>query len=76
MKTIRTLHTSIARYLVLYLAGMEYQEQSQREHRALLEACRLGDVEKAMAILEEHLRSASIHLIKYLNKPTKSQRRR
>ena len=76
MKTIRALHTNIARYLVLYLAGMEYQEQSQREHRALLEACRWGDVEKAMAILEEHLRSASIHLIKYLNKPTKSQRRR
>jgi DNA-binding GntR family transcriptional regulator len=76
METIRTLHTNIARYLVLYLAGMDYQKKSQREHRALLQACRAGDVEKAEVILEEHLRSASTHLIKFLNKPTKSQKRR
>ena len=76
METIRTLHTNIARYLVLYLAGMDYQKKSQREHRALLQACRTGDVEKAQAILEEHLRSASTQMIKFLNKPTKSQKRR
>ena len=76
METIQTLHTNIARYLVLYLAGMDYQKKSQREHRALLQACRAGDVEKAQEILEGHLRSASTQLIKFLNKPTKSQRRR
>jgi DNA-binding GntR family transcriptional regulator len=76
MEIIQTLHTNIARYLVLYLAGMEYQKKSQREHRALLQACRAGDVEKAKDILEEHLRSASTHLVRFLNKPTKSQRRR
>jgi DNA-binding GntR family transcriptional regulator len=76
METIQTLHTNIARYLVLYLAGMDYQKKSQREHRALLQACRDGDVEKAEDILDEHLRSASTHLIKFLNKPTNNQRRR
>jgi len=76
METLRTLHTNIARYLVLYLAGMDYQKKSQREHRALLQACRAGEVEKAKDILDEHLRSASTHLIKFLDKPTKSQRRR
>jgi DNA-binding GntR family transcriptional regulator len=76
METLRTLHTNIARYLVLYLAGMDYQQKSQREHRALLRACRAGEVEKAEDILEEHLRSASTQLIKFLDKPTKSQRRR
>ncbi|HNN13311.1 MAG TPA: GntR family transcriptional regulator [Anaerolineales bacterium] len=76
MENIRTLHTNIARYLVLYLAGMDYQKKSQREHRALLQACRAGDVEKAQSILEEHLRSAAIHLIQFLNPPTKNQRRR
>ncbi len=74
METLRTLHTSIARYLVLYLAGMEYQKKSQREHRALLQACRAGEVEKAQDILEDHLRSASTHLIKFLNKPPKAKR--
>jgi DNA-binding GntR family transcriptional regulator len=67
METLRALHTNIARYLVLYLAGMEYQKKSQREHRALLQACRAGDVEKAQGILEQHLRSASTHLIQFLN---------
>jgi len=76
MQTIRALHTNIARYLVLYLAGMDYQKKSQREHRKLLQACRAGAVETAEVILEEHLRSASIHLIKFLNQPAKSQRRR
>ena len=76
MEAIRTLHSNIARYLVLYLAGMDYQEQSQREHRALLQACRAGDVEKALAILDGHLRSAATHLIKFLNQPAKSQKRR
>jgi DNA-binding GntR family transcriptional regulator len=76
METLRTLHTSIARYLVLYLAGMDYQKKSQREHRALLQACRAGDVEKAEVILEEHLHAAATHLIRFLNQPTKSQRRR
>ena len=76
METIRTLHTNIARYLVLYLAGMDYQEQSQREHRALLQACRAGEVEKAQAILKEHLRSASVHLVEFLNKPAKNSKRR
>lgn len=76
METLRTLHTSIARYLVLYLAGMEYQKKSQREHRALLQACRAGEAENAEDILEAHLHSASTHLIKFLDKPTESQRRR
>ena len=76
METLRTLHTNIARYLVLYLAGMDYQKKSQREHRALLQACRAGAVEKAKDILDSHLRSASTQLIKFLDKPTKSQRRR
>jgi DNA-binding GntR family transcriptional regulator len=76
METLRTLHTGIARYLVLYLAGMDYQKKSQREHRALLRSCRAGDVEKAEVILEEHLRSASTHLIRYLDKPSKGEKRR
>lgn len=76
MATIRTLHTQVAGYLVLYLAGMDYQKKSQREHRALLQACRIGDVKKAQDILEEHLRSASTHLVKFLEKPSKHKTRR
>ena len=68
MDTIKTLHSNIARYLVLYLAGMAYQKKSQKEHRAILEACRHGNTEKAIAYLEDHLRGASRHLVAFLNK--------
>lgn len=68
MDTIKTLHVNIARYLVLYLAGMAYQKKSQKEHRAILAACRNGDIEKAVTVLEGHLRGASEHLVAYLNK--------
>ena len=68
METIQTLHTNIARYLVLYLAGMAYQKKSQKEHRAILEACRRGNTEKAVTYLEDHLRVASKQLVAFLNK--------
>ena len=68
MDTIKALHTNIARYLVLYLAGMAYQKKSQKEHRAILAACRHGDTEKAVIYLEGHLRGASEHLVAFLNK--------
>ena len=68
MDTIKVLHTNIARYLVLYLAGMAYQKKSQKEHRAILAACRHGDIEKAVTVLEGHLRGASEHLVAFLNK--------
>jgi DNA-binding GntR family transcriptional regulator len=68
MESIKTLHTNIARYLVLYLAGMAYQKKSQKEHRAILAACRHGDTEKAVTYLEEHLRNASNKLVAFLNK--------
>ena len=72
MDTIKALHTNIARYLVLYLAGMAYQKKSQKEHRAILAACRHGDIEKAVTVLESHLRGASEHLVAYLNKQESS----
>ena len=68
MDTVKVLHTNIARYLVLYLAGMAYQKKSQKEHRAILAACRHGDIEKAVMVLEGHLRGASEHLVAFLNK--------
>jgi DNA-binding GntR family transcriptional regulator len=49
---------------------MEYQKKSQREHRALLKACREGDIEKATKILQGHLLSASTQLVKFLHKET------
>jgi DNA-binding GntR family transcriptional regulator len=67
MDTLQALHASIARYLVIYLAGMDYQRKSQQEHREILEACRRGDIDVAKSTLFHHLESASKHLIEFLN---------
>ena len=67
MEWIEILHASVARYLSIYLAGMNYQLASQKEHQAILDACRHGDVEAAIAHLIHHLQSASHHLVEFLH---------
>ena len=66
MEWVRTLHVNVARYLVIYLSGMDYQTQSQQEHRAIVEACRHGNIETATNQLQQHLLSASTQLIAFL----------
>lgn len=67
MEWVGTLHINVARYLVIYLAGLDYQVASQNEHRQILEACRRGHIEAATAYLTDHLQSASDHLITFLD---------
>ncbi len=67
MEWVKTLHFNVSRYLIIYLAGMEYQARSQVEHRQVLEACRQGDVDVAADILQRHIQSACKHLMTFLN---------
>lgn len=66
MRWISTLHINVARYMVLYLAGMDYQAASQQEHWAILGACRQGDIALATELLHGHLQSAADHLVAFL----------
>lgn len=68
MNWVSTLHINVARYMVLYLAGLDYQATSQAEHRAILTACRQGQIESACAHLRHHLQSAADHLVAFLQK--------
>lgn len=65
---VSTLHVNVARYMVLYLAGMDYQAVSQQEHRALLAACRQGQSDLACDLLRHHLQSAADQLVAFLQK--------
>lgn len=67
MEWVKTLHFNVSRYLIIYLAGMSYQDQSQVEHRNILTACRNGDIRAASEHLQQHLRSASEHLTSFLS---------
>ena len=66
MEWIHTLHVNVARYLVIYLSGMDYQAVSQQEHRAILTTCRHGKIEAATEQLRQHLLSASSQLVAFL----------
>lgn len=67
MEWVKTLHFNVSRYLIIYLAGMDYQNQSQNEHRQILSACRQGDVQTAANLLQQHLQLASKHLMTFLS---------
>jgi len=56
---IQTLHANVQRYLVVYLAHQAYHEEAQRQHRAILRACRRGNVEAAAEQLAKHLSQAA-----------------
>jgi DNA-binding GntR family transcriptional regulator len=66
MEYVKTLHIRIARYVVIYLAAMDFQTTSQSEHREILAACRRGDIAKATATLTHHFQSASNNIITFL----------
>jgi DNA-binding GntR family transcriptional regulator len=66
MEWINMLHVNVARYVVVYLAGMAYRTVSQQEHREILEACRHGDSATATVLLQRHLQSAANQLITFL----------
>jgi len=65
---IRNLHDNVGRYLVVYLSRREHWDISQREHRAILAACREGDIEAASTHLKGHLEQASRSLMGFLGR--------
>ncbi|WP_273886562.1 GntR family transcriptional regulator [Rubrobacter naiadicus] len=55
MEIIRMQHVAFERYIRMHLALSDY-EKPQREHYELLELCRRGDEEAALALLARHVR--------------------
>lgn len=54
---IRSLHASFDLYAGRYSAAwMSLKAPAQKQHRRIVEACRRGDAEAAVAILEGHIR--------------------
>lgn len=63
---VEILHAAVAPYVLLYIESLGGGEDSDAEHAALLEACRDGDVERAVALLQSHLAEASHAVIDFL----------
>ena len=60
------LHAAMAPYVLLYLRSLGGRDPSDEEHRALLAACRDGDVETAIELLTLHLDNATTTVIDFL----------
>ncbi|HLI61934.1 MAG TPA: GntR family transcriptional regulator [Terriglobales bacterium] len=53
------------RYLRLYFESPKYREQTDREHAAILQACKDRDTARAVSLLEKHLQQTGAMLVKY-----------
>lgn len=70
LSSIQNLHLNVDRYMRLTLTALHHREQSNREHRKLLAACRKKDGEKACALLEQHILEAGQRLVRFLSRPS------
>ncbi|MGP1397515.1 MAG: GntR family transcriptional regulator [Inquilinaceae bacterium] len=65
---IAGLNDAADRYLRLAVSQLDYAERSHAEHRAILEACRRGDADRAMALLAAHIETAGRTLTDFLKR--------
>lgn len=63
---IQTLHINVDRYIRVQMKALDYRQQSQAEHRALLTACQQQQAELAVTLLQQHIRRAAEELVDYL----------
>jgi DNA-binding GntR family transcriptional regulator len=60
------------RFLRFHLSSMGLGKLTQEDHRALLDAARIHDIDKAVAVLELHLEKACVTIRRYLEQqPTR-----
>jgi len=67
LNTIETLHNNVTRYLIIYLDRLSAQDISQKEHLAIFNACKRGNIDAATKQLTTHLRKASKRLMAFLS---------
>ncbi|MBC3387910.1 FCD domain-containing protein [Pseudomonas sp. SWRI179] len=60
------------RFLRFHLSSMGLGKLTQDDHRAILAAAIARDIDKAVALLEQHLEKASITMRRYLEQPSKA----
>lgn len=66
-KMVVALHGNLARYYAVYQTfGADFYSAGEKEHRAILTACKAGHIESACEMLVSHLRRSSRALIESL----------
>ncbi|MDO9508466.1 MAG: GntR family transcriptional regulator [Thermovirgaceae bacterium] len=58
LQLIQNLYSNVDRYLRIYLEVEDYRSIGSQEHASILEACRAGDADLAVAALRLHLENS------------------
>ncbi len=66
LSMIKVLNLNTLRYQHVAFIALQLKEQSQKQHRQILEACRARDVERATAALEYHLSESSKCIVSHV----------
>lgn len=66
LSLITAFHRNVDRYLRMEMVVLQYKEQSQQEHRLILEACQQRDAITAATLLTQHIEVAGALLVAYL----------
>jgi DNA-binding GntR family transcriptional regulator len=67
LDAVDRLHRSAERYMAYQFNVVDNRRKSQREHAALLQACRRGKVDEAKRLLRTHILAAGEQLASYLS---------
>jgi DNA-binding GntR family transcriptional regulator len=69
MTMIRSLHATFDLYAGRYAAAwMGLKVPAQRQHRSIVEACRRGDAEAAVAMLERNIRDGFLEIARHMHR--------
>ncbi len=63
---IRSIHDKLERYLRLQMSLSEGKDRADQEHREIIAACQARDVERAAALLEQHITGVCRSLFEHL----------
>jgi DNA-binding GntR family transcriptional regulator len=63
---IRSVNDKLERYLRLQMSLSAGKNRADHEHRDILDACRRGDVERAVSLLDEHIAGVCRTLFEHL----------
>ena len=66
LNMIRSVNDRVERFLRLQLSLSHGEKTADREHRAILAACRAGDADKAAEMLSAHIMRAHTSLMEHL----------
>jgi DNA-binding GntR family transcriptional regulator len=71
---LRQISNPTDAYIRVLISNSNYRGQAEREHRAILAACEVGNADAAVSLLNQHIRQTGILLASFLRDPLRSIR--